>query len=126
MPTPRVSVGNHAKINASAALRQRLREFYVDLLGCQMIDAPGPEFDLFEFAGGFVFGLFFGDESSVLPAAEQLKATWLQLKTADPAKLKRRLLDFGVTPIDYPDTARFYLQGPDGQVWRIAPLDGGV
>jgi hypothetical protein len=126
MPMPSVSVGNHAKINAPAAVRQRLREFYVGTLGCQMIDAPGPDFDLFEFAGGFVFGLFFGDETAVLSAADHLKATWLELKTADPEGLKKRLLDFGVRPIDYPDTARFYFQGPDGQVWRIARLDGGI
>lgn len=121
-----VAVGNHMKMNAPAALRARLRGFYGGLLGCRLLPGPSSDFDLFEFAGGFVIGLCYGDESAVLSEDEHLKATWLELKTADPAALKARLLEFGVRPIDYPDPARFYFQAPDGQVWRVAHSDGGI
>jgi hypothetical protein len=120
------TVGNHVKINAAPALRERLREFYAGLLGCRPIAAPSPDFDLFEFSGGFVVGLFYGDPAAVLSEQDQLKATWLELKTEDPAGLKARLLEFGIRPVDYPDPARFYFQDPGGQVWRLAPLDGGI
>jgi hypothetical protein len=121
-----VTVGNHMKMNAAPGLRERLREFYAGVLGCRPIAAPSPDFDLFEFAGGFVLGLFYGDAGAVLSELDQLKATWLELKAADPAKLKERLLAFGVRPVDYPDPTRFYFQAPGGQVWRVAPLDGGI
>jgi hypothetical protein len=121
-----IIIGNHMKMNAPAALRERLREFYAGVLGCRTVAAPSPDFDVFEFAGGFVVGLFYGDSGAVLSEQDQLKATWLELKAADPAKIKERLLKFGVRPVDYPDPTRFYFQAPGGQVWRVAPLDGGI
>jgi hypothetical protein len=121
-----VVVGNHMKVNAPTALRTRLYEFYVEVLGCHTVAAPSPQFDLFEFTGGFVVGLFYGDDSEVLSEQDQLKATWLELKTSAPAALKTRLLKFGVRPVDYPDPSRFYFQAPGGLVWRVAPLDGGT
>ena len=121
-----VIVGNHMKMNAQPALRKRLREFYGALLGCRMVAAPSADFDLFEFSGGFVLGLFYGDAGAVLSEQDQLKAAWLELKTADPAALKARLLAFGVRAVDYPDPTRFYFQAPGGQVWRLAPLEGGI
>jgi catechol 2,3-dioxygenase-like lactoylglutathione lyase family enzyme len=126
MKSCQVFVGNHAKVNAPAAQRDQLREFYTGVLGCRMIEAPSPDFDLFEFSGDFVWGVFYGDEHSVLAATEHAKATWLELKTSNPVALKNRLKEFGVTPIDYPDPDRFYFQAPDGQVWRIAAVDGGI
>jgi hypothetical protein len=95
------------------------------VLGCHTIAAPSPQFDLFEFTDGFVVGLFYGDDSEVLSEQDQLKATWLELKTSDPPSLRIRLLEFDVGPIEYADTSRFYFQAPGGQVWRVAPLDGG-
>ena len=121
-----VTVGNHMKQNAPAALRSRLADFYVGVLGCRVLAAPSPDFDLFEFAGGFVVGLFYGDESAVLSEQDQLKATWLELKTSEPAALKQRLLEFGVLSVEYPDPGRFYFQAPGGQVWRVAATDGGI
>jgi hypothetical protein len=31
-----------------------------------------------------------------------------------------------VTPVDYPDPTRFFFAAPGGQVFRLAPLDGGL
>jgi hypothetical protein len=121
-----VTVGNHMKQNAPATLRGRLADFYVGVLGCRLLAAPSADFDLYEFAGGFILGLFFGDESAVLSQQDQLKATWLELKTSEPAALKQRLVEFGVQAVEYPDPGRFYFQAPGGQVWRVAPLDGGI
>lgn len=36
------------------------------------------------------------------------------------------LIDFGVKEVEYPDKIRFYIQAPGGQVFRLAPEDGGI
>ena len=38
---------------------------------------------------------------------------------------QRRLVEFGVTEVDDLDKSRFY-QAPGGQVFRLAPQDGGI
>ena len=70
--------------------------------------------------GGFV------EPEETLPEADYLKATWLELKVPDPEAVKARLLHFGVKPVDFPDPTRFFFQAPGGQVFRLAPLDGGL
>jgi hypothetical protein len=32
----------------------------------------------------------------------------------------------GVKEVEYPDKSRFYFQAPGGQVFRLAPEDGGI
>jgi hypothetical protein len=119
-----VIIGNHMKMDLPEALRDRARAFYVDVVECQTIPSPRPDLDLYQFAGGFVIGLFFG--SPCLSESEHERATWLELKTDDPEALRRRLEAFGVRKIDYEDRARFYFQAPGGQIFRVAPMDGGL
>ena len=54
------------------------------------------------------------------------KATWLEIKTSKPNQLQQKLVHFGVEQIDFPDPSRFYFRAPGGQVFRVAPLDGGL
>ncbi len=125
-----VAFGNHLKMNVSSALRARTRDFYGTLLGLKTIPSPAENLDLYEFAGGFVLGLFFSDESAgLLPEQDYQKATWLELKVDQLAHWKERLLSFGVTEIEYDDPSRiaepyprFFFQAPGGQVFRLAPL----
>jgi 8-oxo-dGTP diphosphatase len=119
-------VGNHGKIDLPRELRARAREFYAELLGCRVIESPRPDLDLYEFAGGFVLGLFLVDAADALSEADHLKATWLEIKVEDPAAYKARLLEFGVKEVDYPDPIRFYFQAPGGQVFRLALPEGGL
>jgi hypothetical protein len=114
------------KMNVLASLRGRTREFCGRVLACKAMESPLPDLDLYEFDGGFVLGLFFEDESGVLSEADCLKATWLEIKTADPVAFRARLEAFGVKQVDYPDPSRFYFQAPGGQVFRLAPIDGGI
>ena len=116
----KISMGNHARIQAAKHLRQKVREFYLSILDCKSLPAPSPAMELFEFADGFIFGVYFVDEGEYLTDPEQLKGTWLELKTDQPEKLKQRVLAFGVTPIDYLDKSHFYFQAPGGQAFRIA------
>jgi glyoxalase superfamily protein len=122
-----VHLGNHLKMDVPREQRGRAREFYAGVLGCKVLDSPRPDLDLYEFAEGVVLGLFFVDAAAALSEADQRKATWLEIKVDDPAAWKARLQAFGVQDVvDYPDPTRFYFQAPGGQVFRLAPMDGGL
>jgi hypothetical protein len=119
-------IGNHMKFNIQKNLRERVRSFYLDVLQCTMMPSPAPDLDLFLFADNFVLGVFFCEQSDVLSEENHLKAAWLEIKTKDVQEAKRRLVDFGVKAVEYSDKSRFYFQAPGGQVFRLAPEDGGI
>lgn len=119
-------IGNHMKFNVHKDLRERVRSFYVDALQCSTIPSPAPDLDLFLFSDSFVLGVFFCDPVDVLSEEDHLKAAWLEIKAKEVQEVKRRLVEFGVKEIEYPDESRFYFQAPDGQVFRLAPEDGGI
>ena len=122
-----IIIGNHLKMHLPYHLRERALHFYTDILGCRKLaDLPYPNVDLYEFQGGFVLGLFFCDEVDILSEKEQLKATWMEIKTDNPDALKQRLIDFGVQEVEFEDKSRFYFQAPGGQVFRVAPMEGGL
>ncbi len=121
-----VRIGNHLKMTLPQHARTRAREFYGTVLGCTAIPSPRADLDLYEFAEGFVLGLFFGADADALSEADYAKATWMELKVDQPEELKARLLAFGVREVEYPDKTRFYFQAPGGQVFRVAPTDGGL
>jgi hypothetical protein len=125
-----VTIGNHLKMTVASGLRARTREFYGGLLGLKSLASPADNLDLYEFAGGFVLGLFFSEDlTELLSEQDCLKATWLELKVDDLLQWKERLQRFGVTEIEYDDPSRFaqpyprfFFQAPGGQVFRLAPL----
>ena len=121
-----VQIGNHLKMTVPQHLRSRTREFYGSVLDCQQLDSARDDSDLYEFAGGCVLGLFFTPEAEAPSETDYLKGLWLELKAADPEALKVRLLAFGVKEVEFPDPTRFFFQAPGGQVFRVAPLDGGI
>jgi hypothetical protein len=122
-----VSLGNHMKMVVPSALRTAIRDFYGGLLGLSATANPRPDLDLYVFPDGFVLGFFFTDlPGELLTSEEYAKATWLELKVANPAEWKAKLLAFGVREIAFPDPDRFFFQAPGGQVFRLAPLDGGL
>jgi hypothetical protein len=121
-----IHIGNHMKMNVAAGLRAQAQTFYEDVLGCKVLESPMPDLDLFQFDGGFVLGIFFVDDAETLRSDDHLKATWLEIKTKNVDALKRKLQKFGVKELDYVDQSRFYFQAPGGQVFRLAPMDGGI
>jgi hypothetical protein len=114
-----VRIGNHLKLSVAHHLRARTRDFYAGLLECKPLSSPREDLDLYEFEGGFVLGLFFVDAAETLSDAD-----WL--KVADPADWKARLQAFGVREVEFTDPTRFFFHAPGGQVFRLAPLDGGL
>ena len=120
------SIGNHMKFNVHKNLRERVRSFYVDVLQCTTIPSPAPDLDLFLFSDTFVLGVFFCEQAEVLSEKDHLKAAWLEIKTKDVPEVKLRLTAFGVKEVEYPDKSRFYFQAPGGEVFRLAPEEGGI
>ena len=120
------TIGNHMKFNVHKSLRDRVRSFYVDVLQCTTMPSPAPNLDLYLFPDNFVLGVFFCDEGEFFSEEDHLKAAWLEIKTKDEQALKQRLVEFGVKVVDYADKSRFYFQAPGGQVFRLAPEDGGI
>lgn len=120
-------LGNHLKMHVAKGERDRARRFYSGVLGGRGLPAPPyPDLDLYELDDGTIIGLFFKEDSDVLAPGESEKATWLEIKTSDPAQLRQKLEEFGVDQVDFPDPDRFYFRAPGGQVFRVAPLDGGL
>jgi hypothetical protein len=120
------SIGNHIKLDICRHLKDQVREFYLEVLGCKSLPSPVLNLDLYGFDNGFIVGVFFRDETDILPEQDQLKAAWLEIQVSAPEEVKQRLLDFGVKQVDYEDKSRFYFQAPGGQVFRLAPMDGGI
>ena len=119
-------MGNHMKLTLPHSLRERCRSFYAGICECAIMDSPRPDLDLYRFHGGFVLGIFFAGDAEILPVPEYIKAAWLELKVDDVPAYRQRLLDFGIEQLPYEDVSRFYFQAPGGQVFRLAPLDGGI
>lgn len=110
------SIGNHAKFTARPGDRTRIREFYQDVLGC-MITKQSNEVDFLRLGDNFFFAAIYDD--NVLPEGEGVKATWLELRSNDPAALSKRIRDYGVTELDTWEKDRLYFQAPGGQVFRV-------
>ena len=120
------TIGNHMKFNVHKSLRERVRSFYLDVLQCTTMPSPAPDLDLFLFPDSFVLGVFFCEQADVLSEEDHLKATRLEIKTNNVQEVKRRLVELGVKEVEYSDKTRFYFQGPGGQVFRLAPEEGGI
>jgi len=121
-----LQMGNHMKLTLKPELRERTRGFYGGICECRKLDSPRPDMDLYEFNGGFVLGIFFADDAETLPEPAYVKAAWLELKVDDVPAYRARLEAFGINALPYADPTRMYFQAPGGQVFRLAPMDGGV
>ena len=118
--TTTASIGNHAKFTARPADRARIRDFYQNVLGCN-ITRRSNEMDFFRLGDDFFFAAIY--DGKVLPDDEAVKSVWLELKSSDPAALARRIREFGVTELDTWEKDRLYFQAPGGQVFRVAGTD---
>jgi catechol 2,3-dioxygenase-like lactoylglutathione lyase family enzyme len=116
----KVSFGNHAKVTAPMPLRDKIRSFYQEVLGCKLVAAQDA-LDAMQFTNDFVIGIAY--EADHLEEEHFLMAMWLELKTPDPDELKKKLQAFGVKEIEYKDKNHFYFHAPGGQVYRVSSID---
>jgi catechol 2,3-dioxygenase-like lactoylglutathione lyase family enzyme len=110
------SIGNHSKIVARHSDQDRIRAFYRDVLGCT-ITKETKDVDYIRFHEGFFVAVLYQE---TVPSPEELRRSiWLELRSDEPAVLRQRIVDFGVTQIDMPGADHLYFQAPGGQVFRL-------
>jgi hypothetical protein len=111
-----VSIGNHSKIVARHADQEVIRAFYQGVLGCALTK-ESKDVDYIKFHEDFFLAVLYQD---AVPSPEALRQSiWLELRSEDPALLRKQIVDFGVTQIEIPGADHLYFQAPGGQVFRL-------
>jgi len=113
----KVSIGTHSAARVSLADRDRVRRFYRDVLGGEII-REGDNKDDIRLGGSFYIAFLYEQEDAVLREDDFLKATYLELQADDVAETRRAIVAFGVKVLDVPDP-HLYFQAPGGQVFRL-------
>ena len=117
----RVVFGNHSAVRVPRAEKDRIRQFYRDVLGCTIM-REGDQKDDFRLGDNFYLAFLYEDEDAVLDESGFSKAIYLELKTDDVGEMRRKIAAFGVTVLDVPDP-HLYFQAPGGQVLRLVGID---
>jgi catechol 2,3-dioxygenase-like lactoylglutathione lyase family enzyme len=117
----RVVLGNHSAIVLPKAEQDRIRQFYRDALGCEIIRESEYKDD-FRLGGNFYIGVLYEDESIVLDQSGFAKAIYLELQADEVDELRQRIVDFGVKVLDMQDP-HLYFQAPGGQVFRLVGIN---
>jgi catechol 2,3-dioxygenase-like lactoylglutathione lyase family enzyme len=116
----KVSFGNHSAIRVPYSLLEKIRQFYRDVLGCE-ITKKADNVDYFRMGDNFFVAFLYDD--SALAEPEWLKSIWLEIKADDVLSAKKSILAFGVKEVTSQDKAHLYFQAPGGQVFRLAGTD---
>lgn len=111
------SFGRNLKIDADVTLRDTVRRFYEEGLGCAR-RSPRDVLDLFDFEDG-CFAVFYVTEGA-LDDALWAKSVWLEFLVDVPKATAEKLLALGGTATkgatDHP-----YVRAPGGPIFRLAP-----
>jgi catechol 2,3-dioxygenase-like lactoylglutathione lyase family enzyme len=116
----KVSFGNHSAIRVPHSLQDKIRQFYRDVLGCE-ITKQSVNVDYFRMGDSFFLAVLYDD--SALSEPEWLKSIWLEIKADDVPAAKKKILAFGVKEVTSQDKAHLYFQAPGGQVFRLVGTD---
>jgi len=118
-------LGNHSAVRVRRAERQRIQQFYRDVLGC-VITRELDDKDDIRMGDDFHIAVLHdagdGREVDTLGHDDFLKAMFLELKTDNVDEMRRKITAFGVRVLDVPDP-HLYFQAPGGQVWRLVGMD---
>ena len=117
----KVIVGNHSAIRVPRTERERIRNFYRDVLGGE-ITREGNQKDDVRLGDGFYIAFLYEDEGAALDESGFMKAIYLELKTDNVEEMRQKIVAFGVKVLDVPDP-HLYFQAPGGQVLRLVGID---
>jgi catechol 2,3-dioxygenase-like lactoylglutathione lyase family enzyme len=113
----KVTIGNHSAVVLPRAEQGRIREFYRDVLGCEIIRETDLKDD-FRMGGNFYIGVLYENEGVALDESGFSKATYLELKAENVEEMRQKIVGFGVRVLDMQDP-HLYFQAPGGQVFRL-------
>jgi hypothetical protein len=117
-----VTIGNHSSVLVSHQDRDRIREFYCDVLG-GVVTKSEPERDFVRLSGNFYIAFLYGDVPDESEFLRSARAIWLEIKSDDEAATRSRILESGlVRKLEVPDP-HLYFQAPGGQCLRLVGVD---
>jgi catechol 2,3-dioxygenase-like lactoylglutathione lyase family enzyme len=117
-----VTMGNHSSVLVSHQDRDRIREFYCDVLG-GVVTKSEPERDFVRLNGNFYIAFLYGDVPDESEFLRSARAIWLEIKSDDEAGTRSRILESGlVRKLEVPDP-HLYFQAPGGQCLRLVGVD---
>jgi catechol 2,3-dioxygenase-like lactoylglutathione lyase family enzyme len=117
----KVILGDHSAIVLPRTEQDRIRRFYRDILGCEIIRETDQKDD-FRLGGSFYIGVLYEDEGVALDQSSFSKAIYLELKADNVEEMRRKIVAFGVRVLEMQDP-HLYFQAPGGQVFRLVGTD---
>jgi hypothetical protein len=116
-----VILGNHTAHIVPRTERERVRGFYLEVLGAKLMRVRDDADDIC-FGNNFYMGILYGDQPDESEFQRTGKSVWLELKSDNVEEMKQKILSFGVRKLDIPDP-HLYFQAPGGQVFRLVGVD---
>jgi catechol 2,3-dioxygenase-like lactoylglutathione lyase family enzyme len=117
----KVILGNHAAVVVPRAEQDRIRRFYRDVLGCEIIRETDQKDD-FRMEGNFYIGVLYESEGVALDGNGFSKAIYLELKASNVEAMRQKIVAFGVKVLEMQDP-HLYFQAPGGQVFRLVGIN---
>lgn len=117
----KVMMGNHSAVVLPRAEQDRIRRFYRDVLGGEIIRQTDLKDD-FLIGGNFYIGVLYESEGIALDENGFSKATYLELKADNVDEMRQKIVAFGVRVLEMQDP-HLYFQAPGGQVFRLVGID---
>ena len=117
----KVIIGNHSAVVLPRAEQDRIRGFYRDVLGGEIIRQTDLKDD-FLIGGNFYIGVLYENEGIALDESGFSKATYLELKADNVEEMRQKIVAFGVRVLEMQDP-HLYFQAPGGQVFRLVGIN---
>lgn len=130
----KVVFGNHAAVIVPRHARDKIRQFYCDVLGCRItmqldgsadarvgakhIDGAR---DHSQLGDEFYIAFMYGDIPDECEFLRSGKSIYLEIKSDNVEEMRQKIVDFGVKVLDVPDP-HLYFQAPGGQVFRLVGI----
>ena len=113
-----VALSNRVHTYARPDRKEKLIDFFTNILGCEIVPAPVL---VFAFSNGASLSVDFTEDA--LDEQQARRGAWLELRADNTAELREKVLAAGLHRIEFSGNNYFYFQAPGGQVFRIASSD---
>ena len=118
---PNLIFGNHSAVVLPRAEQARIRQFYRDVLGCEVMRETDDKDD-FRMGGNFYIAVLYENEGVTLDEGSFAKATYLELKAGNVEEMRQKIVASGVKVLEVQDP-HLYFQAPGGQVFRLVGIN---
>jgi catechol 2,3-dioxygenase-like lactoylglutathione lyase family enzyme len=119
----KVTMGNHSSVLVPHRDRDRIREFYCDVLGGEITKAD-PERDFVRLGDDFYIAFLYGDVTDESEFLRSARAIWLEIKSGNVEETRLRILESGlVRELEEVPDPHLYFQAPGGQCLRLVRAD---